>query len=56
MRPQQHYRAQAAKLSKRPSIRGFVDTHRMRLEDAPAGYEMFAMKEDGCIKVVLEPS
>jgi threonine dehydrogenase-like Zn-dependent dehydrogenase len=33
----------------------FVITHRMRLEDAPAGYEMFAMKQDDCIKVVLEP-
>jgi threonine dehydrogenase-like Zn-dependent dehydrogenase len=33
----------------------FVITHRMRLEDAPAGYEKFLHKEDGCIKVVLQP-
>ena len=31
----------------------FVITHRMRLEDAPKGYEMFLNKEDNCEKVVL---
>ncbi|GCD19448.1 glutathione-dependent formaldehyde dehydrogenase [Cellulomonas algicola] len=30
-------------------------THRVPLEDAPAAYEMFQKKEDGCIKVVLDP-
>lgn len=30
-------------------------THRMPMTDAPAAYEMFQKKEDGCIKVVLEP-
>ncbi len=33
----------------------FVITHRMRLEDAPDGYEMFLAKEDDCIKVVMRP-
>jgi threonine dehydrogenase-like Zn-dependent dehydrogenase len=33
----------------------FVITHRMRLEDAPRGYEMFVNKEDNCEKVVLKP-
>jgi threonine dehydrogenase-like Zn-dependent dehydrogenase len=33
----------------------FVITHRMRLEDAPKGYETFRNKEDDCIKVVLTP-
>jgi threonine dehydrogenase-like Zn-dependent dehydrogenase len=33
----------------------FVITHRMKLEDAPEGYEKFVNKEDGCIKVVLRP-
>ena len=33
----------------------FIITHRMRLEDAPKGYEMFKHKEDGCVKVVLTP-
>ena len=33
----------------------FVITHRMRLADAPQGYEMFLHKEDDCIKIVLKP-
>jgi threonine dehydrogenase-like Zn-dependent dehydrogenase len=33
----------------------FVITHRMPLEQAPTGYEMFREKRDGCIKVVLRP-
>jgi threonine dehydrogenase-like Zn-dependent dehydrogenase len=33
----------------------FVITHRMRLEDAPDGYDVFKNKQDECIKVVLEP-
>jgi threonine dehydrogenase-like Zn-dependent dehydrogenase len=33
---------------------GFVITHRLSLEDAPHGYEMFRKKEDQCIKVVLK--
>ena len=30
-------------------------THRMPLEDAPRAYDLFKKKEDGCIKVVLQP-
>lgn len=30
-------------------------THRVPLEDAPAMYETFQKKQDGCIKVVLKP-
>ena len=30
-------------------------THRMPLEEAPAAYEMFQQKQDGCVKVVLKP-
>ena len=30
-------------------------THRLPLEEAPKGYEMFQKKTDGCIKVVLKP-
>lgn len=33
----------------------FVVTHKVPLADAPAAYEMFQKKEDGCIKVVLKP-
>lgn len=31
----------------------FVITHRLRLEDAPQGYDMFLHKRDNCEKVVL---
>ena len=27
-----------------------------QLEDAPRGYDLFQKKEDGCIKVVLDPT
>jgi len=30
-------------------------THRVPLEEAPAAYEMFQKKQDGCVKVVLKP-
>jgi threonine dehydrogenase-like Zn-dependent dehydrogenase len=33
----------------------FVITHRMSLNDAPNGYEMFTNKQDDCIKIVLKP-
>lgn len=33
----------------------FVITHRMRLDDAPKGYDIFLNKEDDCVKVVLKP-
>src|SRR5262249_51250131 len=32
----------------------FVITHRMRLGDAPTGYDTFLHKEDECMKVVLK--
>jgi threonine dehydrogenase-like Zn-dependent dehydrogenase len=40
--------------------RGEIDptaivTHRLPLEDAPRGYEMFDTKRDGCVKVVMTP-
>ena len=33
----------------------FVITHKMSLEEAPKGYEIFKHKKDNCIKVVLKP-
>ena len=33
----------------------FVITHRLPLEQAPEGYEIFKHKQDECIKVVLKP-
>jgi threonine dehydrogenase-like Zn-dependent dehydrogenase len=32
-----------------------LTTHRLPLAEAPHGYEIFKEKQDGCIKVVLEP-
>ncbi|MCU1339337.1 MAG: Alcohol dehydrogenase GroES domain protein [Bryobacterales bacterium] len=34
----------------------FVITHRMNLDEAPRGYDMFLNKTDDCIKVVLKPN
>ena len=33
----------------------FVVTHQLPLDEAPRGYEMFAKKQDDCVKVVLKP-
>jgi threonine dehydrogenase-like Zn-dependent dehydrogenase len=33
----------------------FVITHRMRLDDAPDGYEIFNHKQQECMKIVLTP-
>ncbi len=33
----------------------YVITHRLKLEDAPKGYEIFKHKKDNCIKIVLKP-
>ena len=33
----------------------FVISHRMRLADAPDGYEIFKHKQDNCTKIVLKP-
>ena len=33
----------------------FIVTHRMSLDDAPAGYETFKHKQDECVKVVMTP-
>jgi threonine dehydrogenase-like Zn-dependent dehydrogenase len=33
----------------------FVITHRMKLDEAPEGYAMFAKKQDDCVKIVMTP-
>ncbi len=33
----------------------FIISHRMSLEEAPHGYEIFQKREDDCVKVVLKP-
>jgi threonine dehydrogenase-like Zn-dependent dehydrogenase len=35
-------------------VEGFA-THKLPLDEAPRGYEMFQKKEDGAVKVLLEP-
>ena len=32
-----------------------IISHRLTLDDAPHGYEIFSEKKDGCTKVVLRP-
>ena len=33
----------------------FIVSHRLSLDDAAQGYEMFKNKEDNCTKIVLTP-
>ncbi len=33
----------------------YIITHRLTLDEAPHGYDIFKHKEDDCIKVVLKP-
>jgi threonine dehydrogenase-like Zn-dependent dehydrogenase len=33
----------------------YIVTHRLKLDDAPHGYETFKHKRDDCLKVVLKP-
>jgi threonine dehydrogenase-like Zn-dependent dehydrogenase len=40
--------------SGRVDAKGII-SHRLPLEDAPHAYEIFQRKEDGAIKIVLEP-
>jgi alcohol dehydrogenase len=32
-----------------------IITHRLPLDEAPHGYDIFNKKEDNCVKVVLKP-
>lgn len=33
----------------------FIITHRLKLDEAPHGYEIFNNKKDDCIKIVMKP-
>jgi threonine dehydrogenase-like Zn-dependent dehydrogenase len=33
----------------------YIVTHRMTLDEAPTGYDLFRNKQDECIKIVLKP-
>jgi threonine dehydrogenase-like Zn-dependent dehydrogenase len=43
------------RIQKREIDPTFIITHRMKLDQAPEGFEMFVNKEDECVKIVLEP-
>jgi threonine dehydrogenase-like Zn-dependent dehydrogenase len=43
------------RIQKREIDPSFVITHRMALDDAPEGYDIFLKKKEGCEKVVLRP-
>ena len=52
----QHYMKPLLEIVEKGEIDpSFVITHRMRLDDAPEGFQMFVNKEDECIKIVLKP-
>ena len=44
----------AARWALRLGVDDFA-THRVPLTDAPHAYEMFQRKEDGAVKVIMEP-
>jgi threonine dehydrogenase-like Zn-dependent dehydrogenase len=50
---QRYMRPLLARIQRGEIDPSFVITHRLRLEDAPQGYEMFLHKRDNCEKVVL---
>jgi threonine dehydrogenase-like Zn-dependent dehydrogenase len=52
---QRYMPALLARIDKGEIDPSFVITHRIRLDDAPRGYEVFRDKRDDCIKVVMKP-
>lgn len=52
---QRYVRPLLARIERGEIDPSFVVTHRLSLEDAPQGYDMFKKKHDQCIKVVLKP-
>ena len=52
---QRYMRPLLERIQNRELDPSFVITHHMDLEDAPAGFSMFAKKQDGCEKIVLHP-
>ena len=52
---QRYLRPLLEKIESRAIDPTFVVTHRVPLAEAPAAYETFRDKRDGCIKVVLKP-
>jgi threonine dehydrogenase-like Zn-dependent dehydrogenase len=52
---QRYLRPLLERIQNREIDPAFIVTHRMGLEDAPRGYEIFKHKQDDCLKVVLKP-
>jgi threonine dehydrogenase-like Zn-dependent dehydrogenase len=52
---QRYFRPLLERVQKGDIDPSFVVTHRLKLEDAPAGYDIFMNKQDDCIKIVLKP-
>ena len=52
---QRYFRPLLDRIARKEIDPSFVVTHRLRLEDAPQGYDRFLHKQDECIKIVLKP-
>ena len=52
---QKYLRPLLERIEKKEIDPSFVVSHRLSLEEAPQGYEMFVNKQDECIKIVLKP-
>jgi len=52
---QRHMRPLLERIQKKEIDPSFLITHQVPLANADEAYEMFARKENGCIKVVLKP-
>lgn len=54
--PARHYAERMLELlASRKYPVGEILTHRMKLEEGPAAYEMFAARRGGCVKAILSP-
>lgn len=44
-----------ARMARGELVTEHLATHRLPLEDAPRGYDLFARRRDGCVRAVFEP-
>lgn len=52
---QRYFKPLLAHIAKGDIDPSFVVTHRMKLSEAPKGFDIFNRKDDGCIKIVMTP-
>lgn len=52
---QRYFKPLLERIVKQEIDPSFVVTHRMKLSDAPTGFDLFNRKLDGCIKIVMTP-